>query len=142
MGHIMVIMSLWGRTLFAKGMFYYSPKIYSQLNFHLSEHATRRLHAVLEAETVMLAEAVQLASKYWLTLSVSTIGGNHSRMIPGQDRNRQREETQHESSRSGIIKYLCKHDTAWRLTAPSFLSSLRLRTAQTKVHRLETKFSL
>lgn len=83
MGHIMVIMSLWGRTLFAKGMFYYSPKIYSQLNFHLSERAARKLHAALEAQRVMLAEAVQLASKYWLTLSVSTIGGNHSQTIPG-----------------------------------------------------------
>lgn len=83
MGHIVMIMSLRGRTLFAEGMFYYSPKIYSQLNFHLSERAARKLHAALQAERVMLAEAVQLASKYWLTLSVSTIGGNHSQMIPG-----------------------------------------------------------
>lgn len=82
MGHIAVIMSLLGRTLLAKGMFYYSPKIYSQLSFHLSEHAARKLHASLEGNRVMLAEAVQLASKYWLTLSVSTIRGNHSQMIP------------------------------------------------------------
>ncbi len=83
MGHIVMIMSLWGRTLFAKGMFYYSPKIYSQLNFHLSERAARKLHAALQAKRVMLAEAVQLGSKYRLTLSVSTIGGNHSQTIPG-----------------------------------------------------------
>ncbi len=83
MGHIVVIMPLWGRTLFAKGMFYYGPKIHSQLNFHLSERAAHKLHVALEAPRVMLAEAVQLASKYCLTLSVSTIGGNHSQMIPG-----------------------------------------------------------
>lgn len=63
-------------------MFYYSPKIYSQLNFHLSVCAARKLHAALEAERVMLAKAVQLASKYCLTLSVSTVGGNQLQMIP------------------------------------------------------------
>ena len=57
-----------GRTWFALGMFYYCPKIYSQLNFHLSEHAARKLHAELQADRVMLVIAVQLASKYWLTL--------------------------------------------------------------------------
>lgn len=64
MGHIMVIILLWGRTLFAKGMFYYSPKIYSQLNFHLSERATRKLYAVLKADRVMLAEVVWQTSKH------------------------------------------------------------------------------
>lgn len=83
MGHVMAIMSVWGRTLFAEGMFYFSPKIYSQLIFHLSEGAARKLHAALEADRVMLVEAVQLASKYCLTLSVSTIGENNSQMIPG-----------------------------------------------------------
>lgn len=54
----------------------------------MSERAARKPHAVLEAQTVMLlAEAVQLAGKYWLTLSVSAVGGNHSRTIPGWDRN-------------------------------------------------------
>lgn len=81
MGHIMVIILLWGRTLFAKGMFYYSPKIYSQLNFHLSERAESKLHAALKADRVMLAEAVQHTSKHWLTLLV-TIGRNKSQMIP------------------------------------------------------------
>lgn len=92
-------MPLWGRTLFAEGMFYYSPKIHSQLNFHLSERAARKLHAALEAEGVMLAEAVQLASKYCLTPSVSTIGGNHPRMIPGWDRNMHETDREGEESR-------------------------------------------
>lgn len=61
MGHVVAMMSLRGKTLFARGMFYYSPKIHSQLSFHLSERAARRLHAALEVKGVMLAEAVQLA---------------------------------------------------------------------------------
>lgn len=72
----------------------------------------------------MLAEAVQLASKCWLTLTVSTIGGNHSTNDPhlrqehAQDK--EGEENRQESSGSGVMKYECKHDIAQR----SFLSTL------------------
>lgn len=82
MGHIMVIISLWGRTLLATGMFYNSPKIYSQLNFRLSEGAAGKLHVALGAKTVTLAEALQLVREYWLKLRVSTMGGSHSQVIP------------------------------------------------------------
>lgn len=60
MGRVVVMMSLWGKTLFARGMFYYGPKIHSRLSFHWSERAAHKLHAALEVRGVMLAEAVQL----------------------------------------------------------------------------------
>lgn len=72
---------------------------------------------------------------YCLTLSVSTVGGNHSQVMPGRDRNIHEtdrgEENQQASWRSGVMKYVCQHDIAWSLTAPSFLSSLEFLTAKT-----------
>lgn len=85
----------------------------------------------------MLAEAVQLASKCCLTLSVSTIGGNHSQAIPGEDRKTPKtdrgEESRQDCSRSAVMKYVCRHDVAWSSTDPSFfLAALTFLTAKTK----------
>lgn len=134
MGHIVVMMSLWGKTLFARGMFYYGPKIHSGLSFHRSERAAHRRHAALGVRRVMLAEAVQLP------IRSDTKCVNHRRKsFPNDGRLRDRnihqtdggEETQQESSKRGVMKYACLHDTAWSWTAPSSLSSLELLTAKT-----------
>lgn len=93
-----------GKILFAKGMFYYGPKIHSQLSFHLSRWK----------ESCWLRQYSWL---YCLTPSASTVRGNHSQMVPGEGRNvhqtdRERKNQQGSSGR-GVMKYVCQHDMAW-----------------------------
>lgn len=83
----------------------------------MSERAARKLHAVLKAKRVMLAEAVQLATKVLAdTKCVNRWRKsftNDPRLGQKHAQDRQGEENRQESSRSDVMKYACQHDVAW-----------------------------
>lgn len=91
-----------GRTQFAKRMFYYSPKIYSQLGFHSSVHAARKAACSTRGRE---RQCSWRANTGWHKVC-QPLGGNHSQTLP-QRGQKHAQDRQGGGKRTAELKERC-----------------------------------